>query len=418
MQRVILVERLSPGQKSLLYELEELAESLGYEVVGKLTQIRAPDSAYQIGRGKVKELAALVREKNANRVIFFNELKPTQVHNLEKELKVEVIDRFQLILEVFAKRAGSREAKLQIELARLKRELPFIREMLHRAKSGEYPGFMGGGEYAIDTYYKHVVRRIARIERELEKLRKRRNSYWVKRKETGIPTLALVGYTGAGKTTLYRRMTGIQRYSDGKPFATLSTKTSRAEILGRKMLVTDTIGFIDSLPPLLLEAFYTTLGESLYADLLILVVDISEEEEEIARKIKASYDVLAQLGIPSNRIIIAANKIDKITSHKIEQAVSLLKVYSTSVVPISALKSLGLEALYKTILEKLPGLTVVKVKIPLNRIELLKLSSKYLYIHSLRVENHSLILTVEGKAEIASKILRELSSRGAKILPS
>jgi len=416
MQRVILVERLSPGQKSLLYELEELAESLGYEVVGKLTQIRASDSAYQIGRGKVKELAALVREKSANRVIFFNELKPTQVHNLEKELKVEVIDRFQLILEVFAKRAGSREAKLQIELARLKRELPFIREMLHRAKSGEFPGFMGGGEYAIDTYYKHVVRRIARIERELEKLRKRRDSYWVKRKEAGIPTLALVGYTGAGKTTLYKHMTGVQRYSDGKPFATLSTKTSRVEILGRKMLVTDTIGFIDSLPPLLLEAFYTTLGESLYADLLILVVDISEDKEEIIRKIEASYDVLTQLGIPPSRIIIAANKIDKVTNRRVEQMVSILKIYSSSVVPISALKGLGIKSLYESILKNLPGLAVVEVKVPLNKVKLLGLPSKYLYIRSLRTENHHLILIVEGKIEAISKILRKLSLKGAEVV--
>lgn len=353
---VILVERRgSKSEKSLLHELRELAEAAGYRVVGVLTQIREPDPKYNIGAGKVKELAKLIEETGARKVVFFNELKPHQAYNLSKELKVEVVDRFDLILEIFAKRAGSREAKLQIELARLRRELSFARERLRLAKLGELHGYMGGGEYAIDVYYKHVRRRISKIEQELARLRALKGARWERRSlEHGLPYVALSGYTGAGKTTLFRALTGYDGYIDGKPFATLSTKLKRIYLDGSPVVVSDTIGFIDCLPPQLLDAFYTTLGEVALADLVLLVYDASEDAGEVRRKLTASLTTLLSLGVDKGRVLAVANKIDLLAGEDvIEERMEIAKGFGLDVVAVSALKGIGLRELEKRILEKL-----------------------------------------------------------------
>lgn len=360
---MILVERRVRGEKSLLAELRLLAEAAGYEVVGVVTQVRGPDPRYNIGSGKVKELAQLVKETGARKVIFFNELKPHQAYSLAKELGVEVIDRFDLILEIFAKRAGSREAKLQIELAKLRRELSFARERLRLAKLGELHGYMGGGEYAIEVYYKHVKRRIAKIERELAKLRALKGVRWERRSlEGGLYYVALTGYTGAGKTTLFHALTGYNGYVDGKPFATLSTKLKRIELDGKPLVVSDTVGFIDCLPPQLLDAFYTTLGEIVLADLVLLVYDASEELVEVERKLAASLSVLQSLGISKARVLAVANKVDIVENgDALREKLAVASGKGLDVVPVSALRGLGLAELKKKILERLPASAPARV---------------------------------------------------------
>ncbi len=312
MRRAVLVQRRLPGERSLLYELRELVEAAGYSVAGEVEQVRHEDPKYNLGRGKVLELKSLVRRSGSDTVVFFNELRPSQAYNLRKKLGVEVKDRFEIILEIFAQRAGSREAKLQIELARLKRELSFAKEYISLAKRGELHGFLGGGKYAVDTYYTYVSRRIARIERELRRIRRQKNLRWKRRVSAGLYSVSLTGYTGAGKTTLFKALTGREGYVDGKPFATLSTLSKRIEIEGLPILVSDTIGFIDSLPDALFDAFYTTLGENTLADLIVLVIDVSEPESEVRRKLLASLSTLLNLAIPRGRILIAANKIDAV----------------------------------------------------------------------------------------------------------
>ena len=363
---VILVERREKGERSLLGELRLLAEAAGYEVVGVLTQVRGPDPRYNIGSGKVKDLAQLIKETGARKVIFFNELKPHQAYNLAKELEVEVIDRFDLILEIFARRAGSREAKLQIELAKLRRELSFARERLRLAKIGELHGYMGGGEYAIDVYYKHVKRRIAKIERELAKLRALKGTRWERRSlEGGLYYVALTGYTGAGKTTLFHALTGYNGYVDGKPFATLSTKLRRIELDGKPLVVSDTVGFIDCLPPQLLDAFYTTLGEVVLADLVLLVYDASEELAEVERKLAASLSVLQSLGISKARILAVANKVDVVGGgDALRERLTVANSRGLDVVPVSALKGLGLDELKKKVLEKLLASIPIRAAAP------------------------------------------------------
>ncbi len=405
-KRVIIIQRRERFERDLLGELKELAEDAGYKVVKSIVQVGGYSSSYGIGKGKVLELKNLVREYDVSKVIFFNELKPRQEYNLQKELGVDVIDRFELILEIFASRAGSREAKLQIELARLKRELSMVREYIHLVKTGELPGFMGGGRYAIDAYYRHVTKRIALIERRLEKIRKMKNNRWERRNFTGLYNISLTGYTGAGKTTLFNLFTSLNEYSDGKPFATLSTKVRRIKIMGRPLLLSDTIGFIDSLPELLFDAFYTTLGELLYADVILLVVDISEEIKEVKRKLEASLEILSRLSVPFSNIILVANKIDLVVPDDIRSKVSVLNEYSIDVVAISAKEKRGIEYLGKKIIEKLPGYMRFKLVVPKNSVCLDKIVTNC-YVRSIDVSNGKLILDVEGKSEWIEKFVRK-----------
>jgi len=352
-------------ERCMLHELRALAEAAGYEVVGELMQRRAPDSRYNIGRGKVQELKELITQTGASKVIFFNLLKPSQVYNLRKELGVDVVDRYELILEIFAMRAGSKEAKLQIELARLKRELSFAREYINLQKRGELHGFMGGGRYAVDAYYEYVVSRISKIEESLRALRKAKSMRWLRRREAGLFSVALTGYTGAGKTTLFNKLTAWSGYIDGKPFATLSTKTKLVDLLGMPVLVSDTIGFIDSLPEQLFDAFYTTLGETSYADLVLFLVDASEPPEEVERKIIAGMTILSSLGVPPSRILIAANKVDSAQPPVLEANIRQLKALGTlGVVPLSARTGYNLDVLQQKILESLPGKVRRRLRVP------------------------------------------------------
>ena len=354
MEKAVLVQRRLRNERSYLNELNELSKVAGYKVVGTLEQIRRPDPSYQIGYGKVKELVSLIRRLDASKVIFFNELKPVQVRNLIKELNVEVIDRFQLILEIFIKRAGTEEAKLQIELAQLKRNLSFVKDMISLSKRTEYPGFLSGGEYELNVYEQHIRKRIAKIERILEKIRQRKKDRYRKQVNTGSYTVTLTGYTGAGKTTLFNILAKEKKYIDGKPFATLSTVARRIKINGIPIILSDTIGFIDSLPPLLLDAFYTTLEEISVSDLILLLVDSNESLREIKRKLTASLNVLRQIGAINKPIIVVLNKIDLLDKKEILERCNILGEIKLPCVSISAKRKINLENLFNRIEEYLP----------------------------------------------------------------
>jgi len=416
--RVILVQRLLDGEQCMLHELRALAEAAGYEVVSELTQKRAPDSRYNIGRGKVEELRELISKTGASKVIFFNLLKPNQVYNLRKELGVEVIDRYELILEIFAKRAGSKEAKLQIELARLKRELSFAREYINLQKRGELHGFMGGGRYAVDAYYEYVVSRISKIEEDLRALRKTKSMRWLRRHEAGLFSVALTGYTGAGKTTLFNKLASWSGYVDGKPFATLSTKTRLVNMLGMPILISDTIGFIDSLPEQLLDAFYTTLGEISYSDLVLFLVDVSENPKEVERKVIAGMSILSSLGIPPSKVLIAANKVDSAQPSILEANLHQLETLnSLGVVPISARTNYNLNELEKKIVESLPGRTRKLLRIPseLFDVTMREIESKCRVLE-VTINNKWIDILFECKKDVAERISKKFGSVCESIL--
>ena len=337
-------------------ELKSLAEAAGYTVVGSVEQVRRPDSRYQIGRGKAEEIADLVSKLGAEKIIFGNELKPVQAYNLAKLSGVEVIDRFQLILEIFAKRASTREAKLQIALARLKYELAQAKERVRLAKMGEQPGFLGLGKYQVDVYYEMVKRRIKSIQRKLRKIRTTRELHRRHRRSLGFPLVSLAGYTNSGKSTLFNSLTAESVPTDSSVFTTLSTTVRMSDLQGIKILVTDTVGFIDRLPITLIEAFHSTLEEMVYSDLILLVVDVSEPIEEIQRKVECCLETIRQIGASGLPMVTALNKIDLVPEHELEEKIIRLGDVTLNPVPISALHRINLRALKLEMLRHLESL--------------------------------------------------------------
>lgn len=343
--RVVLVERRSPGEMSSLEELAALARTLNYEVVGVLEQVRKPDPAYLIGKGKVQELAGLVRSSEAGRVVFNNQLTPSQAYKLSRLVGIEVIDRFQLILEIFAMRAGSPEAKLQVEYARLSYEMPRIREQVRARMSVEQPGLMGGGEYEVDVRYDMVKRKLVNLRRKLKSIASVREQRRKLRHRRGFKLVALAGYTNAGKSTLLNALTAASAEVDDMLFTTLMPRT-RAMRASRMILLTDTVGFIDGLPPWLVEAFKATLEEIYLADLVVLVLDVAEPLPEILRKFRASREVLAEYPV---RVVAALNKVDRIPREELERKLKTLSDVTMFAIPISALERTNLSSLIEII---------------------------------------------------------------------
>ncbi|KXA95672.1 hypothetical protein AKJ65_01160 [candidate division MSBL1 archaeon SCGC-AAA259E19] len=348
--RVVLVERRLPNESSGLGELEALAETLEYEVVGRMEQTREPDPAFHIGKGKVEELAQTVDSSDTDRVIFANPLKPSQAFKLEEKIGVKVIDRFQLILEIFAMRASSPEANLQVEYARLNYELPRIKESVKRAKLGEFPGLRGGGEYGERARVEAVEKRMKTLEEKLESFEEAREQRRKRRRERGFNLVALAGYTNAGKSTLLNAISSADVEVDDRLFTTLSPRTRVMKGNSQKILVTDTVGFVDDLPPWLIEAFKAALEEVYLADLVLLMVDVSEPFEDILRKFRTSMEILSE---SSADVITVLNKIDLISESSLERKLNSLGRIFNNVKPISAKDGINLDSLKEEIRSRL-----------------------------------------------------------------
>ncbi|WP_457752332.1 GTPase HflX [Thermococcus sp.] len=311
------VIRISRREKLRREEFEELLRSAGYEVVAILEQKREEHPKYNIGKGKLEELKELVRELEPDRVIFANRLTPSQAYNLWKELKIDVMDRWQLVLEIFEKRAHSKEAKLQVELASLQYEVPLVKEAIRRVKLGDRAGFKGMGEYQTQRYLKHIRYRMGKIRKELEKVKADRELKRKRREEVGFILLALAGYTNAGKSTLLNALAREEVEARDQMFTTLDTTTRRFKLGSKRVLVTDTVGFIDGLPPFIVEAFHSTLEEIVKADVVLLVLDVSEPWAEIRRKFLASLKILRELRTLDKPMIIVLNKKDQTTEEDV-----------------------------------------------------------------------------------------------------
>lgn len=312
---MLILRKDSKFDRKSIEELKELAEVL-YNPVKTIVQIRKADPKYQIGSGLVERIAENIKEENIEIVIVGNILTPSQKYNLAKKFKVEVIDKIELVLRIFYKHARTKEAQLQVRLAELQYELPRAREKVRLAKMGEQPGFGGYGDYEVEKYYQKVKREIATIKRKLEKLREHRR---VARKgRAKFDTVGLIGYTNAGKTSLLNALTGENKESKNQVFTTLTTTTRAIKGIKRKILVTDTVGFIDDLPPFMIEAFLSTIEESADSDLILIVVDASDDIEEIKRKLKVNHEILSKINCKAP-IITVFNKVDKITKEKREK---------------------------------------------------------------------------------------------------
>jgi GTP-binding protein HflX len=334
--------------------------------VGRLEQVRQADARYQLGSGKVEELAELVEQKSAEKVIFDNLLRPVQSYNLAKATRVEIIDRFQLILEIFTKRATTAEAQMQIKLASLRYDLTQAKEKVRLAKRGEQPGFMGLGAYEVDVYYESVKREMHAIGRKLKKIRAKRVLHRNRREELGFTSISLAGYTKAGKSSLFNALAEETVPVDSALFTTLSTTTRLVTFSKKEFLLTDTVGFIDRLPLTLIEAFHSTLEETIYSDLILLLVDASESMNVIEKKLGTCLETIELIGASGVPVITVLNKIDLMPETEVQQKLKKLEERATTLVPISALCKTNLEELKQGILKILRNYVRASFTIPVT----------------------------------------------------
>lgn len=343
--RVIFPDEVTESDP--LEELMGLAETAGSIVVGGMTQRRErPDPATYIGSGKVSELVELVKFHAVDVIIFDNDLSPGQVRNLEQALRVKVLDRTELILDIFATHAQTYESRLAVELAQLEYSLPRLKRMwthLSRIKMGV--GMRGPGEKQLEVDRRLVEKRINELRAELKQIEERRQRQVHSR--SGRMKVSLVGYTNAGKSTLMNYLTQADVLAEDKLFATLDTRTRRWHLPSwGPVLLSDTVGFIRRLPHNLVASFRATLSETVEADLLLHVADASSPE--VFHQIAAVYEVLKELAIDEKDTLLVLNKVDAIPDADSEQVSRLLNRYPFAV-PISAVTGEGIEALTKAV---------------------------------------------------------------------
>jgi GTP-binding protein HflX len=361
-----VVQRRLSTEHSNLDELKSLANAAGYTVAGSIEQVRKLDPKYQIGRGKINDLAELVKRTDAKKVIFDNELTTSQAYNLAKVTGIIVIDRFQLILEIFSRRASTYEAELQIQMATLRYELSGAKERVKLAKIEEQPGFMGLGKYEVDLYYETVKRQISSTKEKLKKKQQERQLHRVRRNELGFSSISLAGYTNAGKSSLFNLLTEESVPVDNALFTTLSTTTRAVQFSKRKVLLTDTVGFIDRLPLKLVKAFHSTLEETIFSNVIILVVDMSEPNKDIKRKLSCSLDTIQQIGATGIPLITALNKIDLLEKDELEDKINYLKELAPNPVPISAVNKTNIFLLKQEITRFLEGFVEASFSVKIN----------------------------------------------------
>ena len=358
-------------------EIIQLSETLDYVVVKEFIQQRKlPDVNFYVGSGKLDEIKEFIdgSDEAIDLIIVNGELKPSQWFALEKRLSVDVYDRIRLILAIFEEHAERKEARLQVKLAQLHYERPFVRELIHRARSGEHPGLMAGGEYQVDDYYEMIKKQMKKIRSDLKKIRNDREVHRKTRYKSGFYLVSLVGYTNAGKSSLLNLLSGEDVNVEGRLFSTLSTTTRRIlqKTKGKTVpiLLTDTVGFIENLPSWIIDAFHSTLEEIEVADVVVLIVDGSEEKELVEKKLQVSLDELLELGVTAS-IVIAVNKIDLIDDGTIDDLIQYLSqrdlLNNRLCVPISVTKEINIEMLLENICTSLPNIVEMTLQLPMNK---------------------------------------------------
>ena len=336
-----------------MQELSELVYADGAEVVGEVTQnIYKFNPKYLIGSGKVDEIKEMIELLEVDAVVFNDELSGIQVRNLEKRIKKKVIDRTNLILDIFGLRATTYEAKLQVELARLEYQLPRLLGIDGWSRTGGGIGTRGPGEQIIETDRRRLKREIDKIKEKLEKAKKTRDTTRERRIDSNIPIVSLVGYTNAGKSTILNR---LKEEESGEVsvknmlFETLDPSSRKARLLsGREFIISDTVGFVSKLPTKIVEAFKSTLEEIKYSDLILHVIDASSEDLEI--QYNTTMAILKDIEVLDKNIITVFNKVDRVDLYDINLP---LRVMPDKKVYISALKDENMDSLLKIIEDNL-----------------------------------------------------------------
>lgn len=404
-------------------EIIDLAETLDYCVIKKFFQIRKnPEVKSYIGSGKIDEIKEYLEEntEKIDLIIIDGKLKPSQWFYLEKKFKIEVYDRVRLILKIFEKRAERKEARLQVKLAQLEYERPFVRELIHRARTDEHPGLMAGGEYQVDDYYEMIKKQMKKIKQDLENIRSERELRRKHRHVGGFYLVSLAGYTNAGKSSLLNILSGENVRVEGKLFSTLSTTTRRINNSGVPILITDTVGFIKNLPALIVDAFHSTLEEIELADVILLVVDVSEDVDTVDEKLKVSIDELNDIGVTSS-VIVVFNKIDKLSDEEINIRKCFFEkseyLKDKKIIFVSVKKEVNIDSLLDLVFDSLPDLTELSISLPFTD----GVNSFISWVHDKAFVNdikydNDVIISLECSPEIRDKIISRCSDLGGKVL--
>jgi GTP-binding protein HflX len=333
-------------KEDVVKEAIALCESAGYNISKIIRQKILNKSRYGVGEGKVEELKELLTSIKPDVIIYDEILKPSQNYNLASTLKITILDREMLILEIFQRRARSSESTLQVKLAQLRYEMSRAKEKVRLAKMGEQPGFMGIGKFEVDVYQNDIKNRMNNVKSKLQKSSKQRALHREARKRIGFRILSLAGYTSAGKTTLFNTLTGEEKEESPKLFTTLSTTTRKIRLQDIEVLISDTVGFISKLPAYMIEAFKSTLEELTYADAVIVVIDISDPVMELKKKFRSCITTLDGIGVNQDKIILALNKSDLVDEEEVLDKVNQLGLQENKKwLSISAVTSQNIPAL-------------------------------------------------------------------------
>jgi len=414
-ERAVLVGVALNGTDDLqesLAELAALADTAGSEVVGTVTQVRREiDPAYFIGRGKAEELARLCAEVRADLVIVDHELSPAQARNLENLLGVRVVDRTELILDIFAKRARTKQAMLQVELAQLQYQLPRLRRMWqHLSRLGGGIGTRGPGETQLEVDQRRAKKRIAELQRQLQEIQRQTSARVQTRKERNLFTVALVGYTNVGKSTLMNALTKAQVFVEDRLFATLDA-TTRVLVLpdGHKVLLTDTIGFIRNLPPHLIASFHATLEEVRTADLLLHVADASHPA--LDERIAVVERTLQEIGASGKPTILVLNKADQLPPDWDRQR---FKRRYPNALLVSALTGEGLDELKERIYAEYARQRLVRLhaQLTLQAQEVVAFAFRHGTVRRLEYHETAIVLEAELERHLAERVQKQVAERG------
>lgn len=390
-----------------LDELESLANTYGFEVLEKIScSLKKFDAGTYLGSGKIEEIKEKADEIGADVIIFDDEITPNQQKNLERLLKRPIIDRTELILEVFASRAQTKEASLQIELARSRYQLPRLKRLwthLSRETGGGKGPLRGAGEKQIEMDRRMIRSRIASLRKELEEVAAHRDIQRNKRVRSGIPTFAIVGYTNAGKSTLLKALTNADVLVEDKLFATLDTTTRKFMLPNQQqILLVDTVGFIRKIPHTLVAAFKSTLEETTYTDILLHLVDVSHPMAE--EQVEATHAVLKELKADKIPMITVLNKIDQCDDIRIPHK---FRISYPKTVSISALERTGFDDLLDLMTEEIKKLRkVVKLRIPQSHYALVSELMQEGKIIEQEYEENDILLHCEIPIRFEKKVMQ------------
>jgi len=330
-------------------EAKGLCVAGGYQPVHIILMRQLRHGKFGVGEGKADEAKQAVADFHATHVIVDDKLSAQESYNLSKHCACEILDREKLVLEIFKARATTQEAVLQIKAAELTYELPRVRDYVRFVRMGEQPGMFGFGSYEVEKYYRNIKGRLDSTRRKLAILKKRREVFREERAKSHLSIVSLSGYTSAGKTTLFNRLVGEDQLVLGKMFSTLSTTTRRLEIDGLPLLLSDTVGFISRLPHYMIEAFKSTLEELTYADLVLIVVDVSDPDERFQVKYETCMGTLGELNVSPHKTILVMNKVDVVGIEEAKRKIDLVESTAQAVVLVSAKTGEGIDELLRLI---------------------------------------------------------------------